>query len=156
MRAAWRGLAVAGVMLAWCACANAQARAGGAQDPLDQLPSFGTALVRMVVTLAVVLGLGIGLLWLLRRRTGLGARGGGKGALRVVESCSLAPGHAVHLVQVGDQFVLVASSQSGVRSLSDVMLDNDALLTHYDKGASSSPLFAAPPAQPASTPPGAA
>lgn len=130
-------------MGALCACACAQsspealAPAPGVPgpDPLDQLPSFGAALVRMVVTLAIVLGAGVGVLWLLRRRVAGGGRMSGKGTLRVMESCTLSPGHAVHLVKVGDQFVLVASSQSGVRALSDVILDNDALLTHYEAGA---------------------
>lgn len=99
-------------------------------DSLTQLPSFGAALARMVLSLTIVIGVGVLAIWFMRRRgpgglLGRGAKGDSR--LRVVESCALSPQHAVHLIKVGDQFVLVGSSPAGITPLSEVVLDTDAL-----------------------------
>jgi flagellar protein FliO/FliZ len=110
-------------------------------DPISQMPSFGAALVRMVLSLAVVIAIGVGVIWLLRRKGSPSWSRKGTGTLRVVESCSLSAGHAIHLVRIGDQFVLVGASPAGLAPLSDVMLDTDALLA-----GQAPPVEARPPA----------
>lgn len=78
-----------------------------------QASSGGSAIVRMVVGLAIVVAVIYGVYWLLRaygRSRGLAS----DGRLAVVATTSLAQNRALHLVRVGDELVLVGSAEHAV------------------------------------------
>ncbi len=83
------------------------------------MDSFG-----QLSAVVLVLGLlGVGL-WGLRRMgiAKIGMSGGGRGrSLRVVERLALTPQHSLHLVQVADRTMLIATSPAGC-----AILANDA------------------------------
>ena len=71
---------------------------------------------RQLGAVALVLGLLLAALWLLRRRGMPGFASPGKSSsrrLRRVERLSLGPQHALDLVRVGERYLLVASHPSG-------------------------------------------
>jgi flagellar protein FliO/FliZ len=74
--------------------------------------SAGT-IVRAVAGLAIVLGVVYGLYWLLRS-TARGRRAGGDGRVQVVATVPLAANRSLHLVQAGDEYLLVGAGESGV------------------------------------------
>jgi flagellar biosynthetic protein FliO len=83
----------------------------------ESAPTSNTtgAIVRMIVGLAVVLGVVYGVYWLLK--TYARSKGGAVVSderMRVVATTSLGPNRALHLVRIGDELVLVGSSEQGV------------------------------------------
>ena len=71
------------------------------------------AVFHVVAGLAIVLGVVYGVYWLLRA-TARGRSGPGADALEVVAHVQLAQNRAVHLVRVGDDLVLLATSEHAV------------------------------------------
>jgi flagellar protein FliO/FliZ len=77
---------------------------------------MGSAVVHMVLGLAIVLALIFGLYWLLKR-TGRGKKDtavADDGFIGVVSSTPLGPQRSMHLVRVGDELVLLAASEQSV------------------------------------------
>jgi len=76
---------------------------------------MGSAVVHMVLGLAIVVGLIFGLYWLLKRtskkKDGTIAD---DGFIDVVSSTPLGPQRAMHLVRVGDELVLLAATEQNV------------------------------------------
>jgi len=85
---------------------------GGSQTSAAPGASAGT-IVRAVAGLAIVLGVIYGLYWLLRT-TARGRRSGGDGRVQVVATVPLAANRSVHLIQAGDEYLLVGAAESGV------------------------------------------
>jgi flagellar protein FliO/FliZ len=71
------------------------------------------AIVRAVAGLAIVLGVIYGLYWLLRK-SARGRSGHIDGRLEVVATVPLAGSRSLHLVQAGDELILVGAGESGV------------------------------------------
>jgi flagellar biosynthetic protein FliO len=89
---------------------------GGTHAAGQAASSGGTAALRMLIGLAIVLAIIFGLYKLLKRSAdkndkGIKAHGAG---MTVVASTPLAQSRALHLVQVGQELVLVGSSEQGV------------------------------------------
>ncbi len=106
---------------------DATTAAPASTDPLDDLPSYGEALIRMVVVLVSML---IALMLLARflpRWLGRSLTVGTAGTIRVMDSLSLEPRKRVYLLKVGEQFFLVGTSEQGVHLLADGALDGEAL-----------------------------
>jgi flagellar protein FliO/FliZ len=76
----------------------------------------GGALVRMIVGLAIVVGVIYGVYWLLRTSAKAKARRS-DGGIDVVATASLGPNRSVHLLKLGGELVLVGSAEQGVTSL---------------------------------------
>lgn len=76
--------------------------------------SSGGAIVRMLIGLAIVIAVIYAIYALLRRASGRKGGARSDGRMAVLASTTLAPGAAVHLVQVGDELVLVGQAQGGV------------------------------------------
>ncbi|MCX7032001.1 MAG: flagellar biosynthetic protein FliO [Spirochaetes bacterium] len=74
--------------------------------------------VRMLLVLALVVGLIYGVFWLLRR--GTRRRTPENEMIRVLGSRSLAGNRALHLVEVGRSVYLVGSAESGVNLVAEV------------------------------------
>jgi flagellar protein FliO/FliZ len=82
-------------------------------------PGVGTwDFVRMLVVLALVVGLIYGLFWLLRR--GARMKTPENEMIRVLGSRSLAGNRALHLVEVGRSVYLVGAAESGVNLVAEV------------------------------------
>ena len=76
--------------------------------------SGGGGIVRMVVGLAVVIGVIYGLSWVLKQ-VKASKEGSATGAgLAPISSLPLGPGRSVHLVRVGTELVLLGSAEQGV------------------------------------------
>jgi flagellar biogenesis protein FliO len=80
---------------------------------------FG-AIVTVVGSLAVVLGLFFGLAWLMRRGLPSIASRLPKGVVEVLGSSPLAARRQMHVLRFGDKLLLVCVSQNGVDTLSEI------------------------------------
>ena len=94
---------------------------------------YGWILLRMIAVLAAVCGLAYVLLkWGVRRLVPIDPRRSGR--LEVVERLGMAPKQSLFVIRAGDQYWLVASSESGLELLAE--LDSD--LWHVEKSAEDS------------------
>lgn len=130
---AW--LAPAAVCLA-CAVASATPAPGVAESAatppvsapssgVPSLPSYGDALLRMVLALVGVSAGVLGAAWVFRRLGEKRARGGS--VLQVIESRSLGPRQSVHLMKVGDEYLLIGVSDGHIATLAGADLDAEDL-----------------------------
>jgi flagellar biosynthetic protein FliO len=88
---------------------------GGAHVATHVASGTGSAALHMLLGLAVVLALIFGLYKLLRRSAAKNDKTvRDDGFIGVVSSTPLAPSRSLHLVRVGDELVLVASSEQSV------------------------------------------
>lgn len=85
-------------------------------DPAS-LPGMGRYLITVVFALAGILGLAVGFLYLMKRFMPM--TGGGR-RMRVVESVSLEPRRALHLVQVSGRYLLVGSTDGSIRLIAEL------------------------------------
>lgn len=88
---------------------------GGATTSVTTSTGGTGAIARMIVGLAIVLAVVYGLYWLLKRV--YGNKGGAiraEGGLEVLASLPLGPNRGLHLVEVGDELVLVGTGENGV------------------------------------------
>lgn len=88
---------------------------GAEQSPASQ-GGGGSSLVRMIVGLAIVVGVIYGVYWLLRASARSKARRN-DGGIDVVATAALGPNRSVHLLRLGGELVLVGSAEHGVTSL---------------------------------------
>ena len=95
---------------------------------LDDLPSYGEALIRMVVILISMLIVLILAAKFLPRWLNKPLTTGKAGAIKVLDSLQLEPRKRLYLVQVGEQVFLVGTSEQGVQLLADRALDSSAML----------------------------
>jgi flagellar protein FliO/FliZ len=87
---------------------------GSGDSTATDVGSSGGAIVRMLIGLAIVIAVIYAIYALLKRANGRKGGVRSDGRMTVVASTQLAPGAAVHLVQVGDELVLVGQAQQGV------------------------------------------
>lgn len=86
-------------------------------DPLANIPTYGAALIRMVVALVSILIALLILAKLLPRWLNRSLRQKGKGDIAIVDSIQLEPRRRVYLLRVGDRKVLIGSSEQGLSTL---------------------------------------
>ena len=82
--------------------------------------SSGGAFIRMVVGLFIVLAVIYGVYWLLKtygKSKRGGAAGEGGAGIDVVATTALGPNRSLHLVRVGNEFVLVGAAEQAVTQL---------------------------------------
>ncbi len=78
-------------------------------------PETGSALLQMTLSLALVLALLVGTLWLLKRfRVGQSSAGG---TLKVVASAAVGPRENVVIVEVGEEWLVLGVAPGNVRLL---------------------------------------
>jgi flagellar biogenesis protein FliO len=101
------------------------------RDPLSDLPSYGDALKRMVISLLVIIaGVVIAARFLPRLLLGKAAAarkmaGGGSGQMiDVIETCRIEPRKTIYLVRVGEQYYLLASTGERLETLAGGPLDS--------------------------------
>jgi len=91
----------------------------GSETPERPPAVFGLwDFVRMVLVLAFVVGLIYGAFHLLKKISA--PREGGLRFLQVLETRNLAAGRNLHLVEVGNQVLLVGSAEGGVRLVAEI------------------------------------
>lgn len=108
-----------------------QPKKQGAQEQLDDLPDFGSALIRMVIVLVamIVLMLVLSKLlprWLSKRVPSMGKR------MRVVDRMQVEPGRSLLVVHIGGQYLLMASDSEGLRPVATEAIDQEALRAAFD------------------------
>lgn len=124
--------AAAACVTTWLLAAPTALAASGTGDDtplnLDDAPSGspaekaaetggGGGIARMVVGLALVLGVIYGLSWVLKQiKSSKEGEATGHGMTQV-SSLPLGPGRSVHLLRVGDELLLVGSAEKGVTPL---------------------------------------
>ncbi|MBX3747527.1 MAG: flagellar biosynthetic protein FliO [Verrucomicrobiae bacterium] len=91
--------------------------AGVPGDEALPLPGLGVSMIRLMGALALVLGLFLGGVWLVRNWQRLSAGRAGRPDLKVIEMRSLGARQALWVVGYRQQRMLVASSPSGVSLL---------------------------------------
>jgi flagellar biosynthetic protein FliO len=88
-------------------------------------PGFPELFFKMMGSIALVIGLGVAVLYLSKKVLPKVARGSAK-EIRVVETVYLGPRKALHLVEVGHHRLLIGSTQENISPLatvSDAWLD---------------------------------
>jgi flagellar biosynthetic protein FliO len=88
-------------------------------DP-GSLPGIGQYLITVTLTLAIVLALAVGFIYLMRRLMPQPTSGR---TIRLLESVPLEPRRSLHLVGIADRVMLLGSTEGGV-----------SMLTEFDKG----------------------
>jgi len=78
-------------------------------------PETGSALLQMVISLALVLALLVGTLWLMRRlRIGQGSAGG---VVKIIASAAVGPRENIVVVEVGDDWLVLGVAPGTVSLL---------------------------------------
>jgi flagellar protein FliO/FliZ len=126
-RAATAVAAILGFCLLASACPAAAFKApskasGGENTPLNLAPvtsphttsSGGASIVRTIVGLAIVIAVIWGLSWILRQVKSGRDPHTPAGGLQSVAALTLSAGRSVHLVRVGEDYVLLGSAEHGV------------------------------------------
>lgn len=84
----------------------------------SSLPDTGLSLLRVMGSLALVLGIFLGGVWLFRNWQRLAIQKGRAPKLNILEARSLGQRHALYVIGFEDQRFLIASSPTGVNLLS--------------------------------------
>ena len=87
-------------------------------------PNFGTALVKMLAALGLVLGLFALAIYFLKR-TGVVTAGGQRGELQVERMISVGYRNRVAIVRAGERRLLVGITANSVNRLADLTGEND-------------------------------
>lgn len=105
------------------------------------LPDPGSALIRVIGALALVIGLFLGGVWVVRNWQRVGGKRGQAAKLSVLETRSLGNRHAIHVVGYERERFLVASSPGSVNLLSHLAAATDETAGGAP-GTSAAPSFA--------------
>lgn len=112
----------------------------GTTEAVKSSSGSSGAFIRMVVGLFIVLAVIYGVYWLLKTY-GKSKRNGGAGesgaGLDVVATAALGPGRNLHLVRVGDEFVLVGAAEQSVTPLRTYSVEETRRLDKHLASASS-------------------
>lgn len=117
--ATWR-CSCAGLLISSALAFADTARSGPTPDV--PLPDFGASALRLLGALALVLSLFLGGVWLYRNWRQLGARGGQRPRLQVMEARSLGGRQAIYVIGYEGQRFLVGSSPAGLSFLANLPL----------------------------------
>jgi flagellar biosynthetic protein FliO len=79
----------------------------------------GGLFARMMLCIVLVVGLGVGMLYVSKRLLPKVTTAPGK-EIRILETAYLGPRKALHLVEVGNHRLLIGSTNDGITSLADV------------------------------------
>jgi flagellar protein FliO/FliZ len=141
------GLAAAvacALLTAPAALAASTTTASGEDTPLNldrpakavEHSTGGGGVVRMIVGLAVVIGVIYGLHWILKQvKTGREQRSTG-GGIDLLSTLQLGPGRALHLIRAGSEIVLVGTAEHGVTPIRVYSEDEARMLGLLDEIAS--------------------
>ena len=88
-----------------------------------QTIGFGSAVIRMLGGLAIVLSLVFALAYFLKRLSKLSVRNGDDKLLRVISTHRISPKQAIALYQVGNKAFLLGISQGNITFLTDIPLE---------------------------------
>ena len=103
----------------------ASLEAGEEQAPEAKEPPVYVTMVRFTLSLALVLGLAYATILGLRRFTGLKTAMGAVGRrIRVVENTPLGANRALHLVEIGQRRLVLASTPSQVNLIAEMSADD--------------------------------
>jgi flagellar biosynthetic protein FliO len=90
-------------------------------SPLQRsTPTPGGSITTVVSSLAIVLGLLLGVTWLLRRAAPAGSQPLPSDVLQVLGRAMLSPRQQMQLVRIGDKLILIANSPAGMQTLTEI------------------------------------
>ncbi|PIE22948.1 MAG: hypothetical protein CSA62_09430 [Planctomycetota bacterium] len=92
---------------------SSRARSAAEQMPAMDLGELGFSLL-------AVLGLAIGAIWLIKRLQGGQQKLAGTGSIEIKETRHLSAKRAMHIVRVQDRLLLLAETEAGLSTLSDL------------------------------------
>jgi len=83
--------------------------------------------LQQFLAVAVVLGLLVGVLWLMRAKTrfGVSLRRRGRESFRSIDRLALSAQHSLHLVRVGRQTLLIGVAPGAVNLIREVNLEGE-------------------------------
>jgi flagellar biogenesis protein FliO len=105
------------------------------------LPDASISLIRVIGALALVIGLFLGGVWMVRNWQRVGGKGGRLAKLNVLETRSLGNRHAIYVVGYDRERFLIASSPGGINLLSHLTASTDEESAN-PAGSSATPSFA--------------
>jgi flagellar protein FliO/FliZ len=85
-----------------------------AEEPARAASGGGGGIARMIVGLAVVIGVIYGLAWVMRQVKASKEGTASGGGLASISSLPLGPNRAVHLVRAGNDLVLLGAAEKGI------------------------------------------
>jgi flagellar biogenesis protein FliO len=83
-------------------------------------PTPGSSIVTVASSLAIVLGLLLGVTWVMRRAAPAGMQPLPSDVIQVLGRAMLSPRQQMQLVRLGDKLVLVANTPAGVQTLTEI------------------------------------
>ncbi len=89
-----------------------------------QTVEFGTAILKMVGGLAVVLALVLGLAFFLKKLSNLSPKMGNDSLLRLISTHRIGPKQIIALYQVGSKAFLLGISQDNINFLTDISMED--------------------------------
>jgi flagellar biogenesis protein FliO len=89
------------------------------------LPDASISLIHVIGALALVIGLFLGGVWMVRNWQRVGGKGGRPAKLSVLETRSLGNRHAIYVVGYDRERFLIASSPGGINLLSHLTASTD-------------------------------
>jgi flagellar biogenesis protein FliO len=95
----------------------------GAAAP--SVPTYGTTVMKMILTLAGLLGLAAGSLWMVRKMTQGRLGSFGKKQIQILEKRPLSPKTLLYVVEFAGKQHLIAESQLEVKMLSSVEIASE-------------------------------
>jgi flagellar biosynthetic protein FliO len=94
--------------------------ADGAASIKRSAPTPGGSITTVVSSLAIVLGLLFGVMWLMKRTGPAGSQPLPSDVLQVLGRAMLSPRQQMQLVRIGDRLVLIANTPTGVQTLTEI------------------------------------
>jgi flagellar biogenesis protein FliO len=130
--------AVGGILLSGLSSALAQSSGVTAPLTAPALPDASISLIRVIGALALVIGLFLGGVWMIRNWQRVGGQRGQAAKLSVLETRSLGNRHVIYVVGYERERFLIASSPGSVNLLSHLGAATD----ESTPGAPPTPSFA--------------
>lgn len=142
-------IACAWAVITCCAMGQGAVATNSTIPPLipPSLPDAGVSLFRVVGALALVLGIFLGGVWLVRNWQRFAVQRGRIPKLNVVETRSLGGRHALYVVGYEQERYLLSASPTGVTMLTHLPPSDDVVAVAPEKSAPPSLSFAATLAQ---------
>ncbi len=85
---------------------------------------FGSAIIKMVGGLAVVLALVFGLAYFMRKLSGYSSLAGDGRLLKIISTHRIGPKQVIALYQVGNRALLLGISQDNITFLTDISIED--------------------------------
>mgnify|MGYP001156748189 CR=1 FL=1 len=120
---------------------STQSRQTASQN--NYIPGFNESMVRMFGSLAVVLSLFLGFVWVVKKKQGRSRQPLNQNMLTVIGQTHLTKDHTLHVVKLGERLLLVSAGESKVTCLTELTdpVEIEQLLAHSPNKTTDRPSF---------------